>query len=275
VPFAGLLAATLALGRSPSAAEPTAPPAIGTVVPDFRAKDFDGADFSLALARALTREQALAEVLSAARAAGRAEARGADAVDSLPSLRRRDGTPDPEARAAFLGRVGRPHGWLPAAGAAKDLATLDDVAAWLARAAQAPILFVVWSPVCPYVRGYDARVRALAAEHGARLYAVSSNASATDAQVRKFVEERKPPYRILVDRRQEVADLLGGRHTPEAVLLDAKNAIRYRGGIDDDPFQEAPEERRARWLRDALAALRDGKEVPRPLTTALGCPVRR
>jgi hypothetical protein len=244
-------------------------------VRDFRAKDFDGVEFSLAGCRALSRETALAEVLAAARAAGRADARAADALDVVPGLRGRDGAPDLDARLAFLRRVGRPHGWLPTAEGARRLGTLDDAAGWLAGAASAPILFVAWSPVCPFVRGYDERVRALAAEHGARLYAVSGNARATDDQIRAFVAERSPPYRIFVDRRQEVVDLLGARHTPEAVLLDAKNAIRYRGGIDDDPFEESPEAKRQRWLRDALAALRDGKEVPRPVTTPLGCPVRR
>jgi hypothetical protein len=269
--------ATLAASRS-SAAEPSAPPtppAVGTVVPDFRGKDSDGVEFSLAAARSLTSAQALEAVLAAARESGRAEAAATDALDAVPGVRGDDGATDVARRAAFLRRVGRPHGLLPSPEGAKALTTLGDAAEWLSRAATAPILFVQWSPVCPYVKGYDDRVQALAAEFGTRLYAVSSNAPVTDGQVKKFVADRGTPYRVLVDRRQEIADLLGGRHTPEAILLDAKNVLRYRGGIDDDPLETRPEAERARWLRDALAAVRDGKEVARPTTTPLGCPVRR
>jgi hypothetical protein len=263
-----IVAAALA---SPAGAEEGKRPPIGTVLPDFAGRDVEGKEFRLSAVRVATKEAALAAVLAAARPG----AAPSDAVDALPRVLDAFGTPDPERRVAFVRQAAKPWGLLPTAKATASLGTLDDVAAWIARASEAPIVFVIWSPKCPYVRGYDDRLQAVVAETGARLYAVSANKPVTDDDIRAYVRLHDTPYRVLVDRAQEICDLLGGRNTPEAIVVDRKGALRYRGGIDDDPLEtkEAPE--RAQWLRDALVAVRDGKEVARPTTTATGCVVRR
>jgi hypothetical protein len=63
--------------------------------------------------------------------------------------------------------------------------------------------------------------------------------------------------------------------TPEAVLLDDRGRVRYRGRIDD---QFAARQRRnaaprTHELRDAIAAVLAGREVAEPHVEAVGCPL--
>jgi hypothetical protein len=160
--------------------------------------------------------------------------------------------------------LGRPWGLLAHSEKTGRLSTLAEVAAWLESASTVPIVFLIWSPRCPYVKAYDSRIQSIVGRAGARLYAVSSNARITADEVRGFVREHRTPYRVLVDPRQEVCDLLGGRNTPEAIVVDAKNVLRYRGGIDDDPLEDKKLEERAQWLCDAVTALVEGRDVPSP-----------
>ena len=63
--------------------------------------------------------------------------------------------------------------------------------------------------------------------------------------------------------------------TPEAVVIDSRGEIRYRGRIDNfyadlgKPRQQVT----ARDLRDALDAVLAGRTVPNPETRALGCAI--
>jgi peroxiredoxin len=273
VAVTGLLCGAPAASRAADQAKPVA---IGAVVPDFTCRDVDGKEFRFSSVRTLKKEDALAATLAAARARGAATAAPTDLVDALPGIRGEDGAIDPRARCEFLNALGRTWGMLATEALAPRTKTLGEVATWLETASTVPIVFVVWSPSCPYVRAYDDRIQAAVAAAGARMYALSSNARVSEDDVRAYVRKHGSPYRVLVDPRQEVCDLLGGRNTPEAIVVDAQGMLRYRGGIDDDPLEDKKPEERSHWLKDTLAALREGRPVARPERTPVGsCPVRR
>ena len=81
----------------------------------------------------------------------------------------------------------------------------------------------------------------------------------------------------VIDSDRAVADRVGAKITPEAVVVDARGAVRYRGRIDNlyaslgKPRRNVTEHD----LTDALDAILAGKPVPKPETEALGCFITR
>ena len=80
-----------------------------------------------------------------------------------------------------------------------------------------------------------------------------------------------------IDTSRAIADRAQATITPQAVVVDAKGAVRYRGRIDNfyaalgKPRQHVTEHD----LVDALDAIVAGKSVPKRETQALGCFITR
>lgn len=75
------------------------------------------------------------------------------------------------------------------------------------------------------------------------------------------------------DRAHELVTKTGATITPEAVVLDAREQVVYRGRIDDR-FVELGRERASpttRDLRNAIAAALAGRRVSPARTQAVGC----
>jgi hypothetical protein len=78
-----------------------------------------------------------------------------------------------------------------------------------------------------------------------------------------------------IDARRKIAGQARATVTPEAVIVDSRGEIRYRGRIDNfyadlgKPRQQVT----AHDLRDALDAVLAGRSVPNPETRALGCAI--
>ena len=76
-----------------------------------------------------------------------------------------------------------------------------------------------------------------------------------------------------IDSARVLADRARATITPQAVVVDARGAIRYRGRIDNfyaslgKPRRHVTEHD----LTDALDAVLAGKPVPKPETDAVGC----
>src|SRR5262249_32120319 len=86
----------------------------------------------------------------------------------------------------------------------------------------------------------------------------------------------KLPFPVLKDADQKVADLFGAKRTPEAFVVDATGAVRYRGRIDDQfgiGFQRAKPGRRD--LAEALTEILAGQPVSQPNTDVPGCYIGR
>jgi peroxiredoxin len=132
---------------------------------------------------------------------------------------------------------------------------------------------------CPYVIAWNPRLRAVAEEYserGVRFLAINAN----DAErypadslegMKRFVADQDWPIPYLHDETQEVAAALGAQVTPHVLVLDAEHRLRYRGAPDadhEDPAQDA------RWLRDALDAVLDGRAPEPGERPARGCSVK-
>jgi hypothetical protein len=80
-----------------------------------------------------------------------------------------------------------------------------------------------------------------------------------------------------IDGSRALADRARATITPQAVVVDARGAVRYRGRIDNfyaslgKPRQHVTEHD----LTDALDAIVANKPVPKPETEALGCFITR
>ena len=133
---------------------------------------------------------------------------------------------------------------------------------------------------CPYVQAYEDRIMALQKEFGpkgARFVAINANDASTHPDdnfesMKKRAEARKFNFVYLRDESQDVARAYGGTHTPHLFVFDSARKLRYTGKIDDN-WQE-PGKVTKRYLRDALAAIVDGKAPAEPETFAIGCTIK-
>jgi hypothetical protein len=137
------------------------------------------------------------------------------------------------------------------------------------------IVFVFLSTECPVSRAYTGRLNDLAqatAPRGVRWFGVNANAQEDAALLRRDATERGYPFPVIKDEGHRLADRLGARMNPEAVLLDPGGHIRYRGRIDnhkDPSLALSPD------LKDAIEAVLDARPVARAQTAAFGCAIRR
>jgi peroxiredoxin len=132
---------------------------------------------------------------------------------------------------------------------------------------------------CPYVIAWNPRLRAVFEEYaprGVRFLAINSNNPATHPadspeRMARFVREHDWPIPYAFDESQDVVRALGAQRTPEVFVLDGEQRLAYHGAPDanhEDPAQNAA------WLRDALDAVLDGREVERAETPPRGCSIK-
>lgn len=137
-------------------------------------------------------------------------------------------------------------------------------------------VFLFTSTQCPVANLYTPRLLELGREYGKRgvsFVLVYSNPEENASGLRAYLKERKlTAFPAVPDKDARLADALGAFMTPEAVALDARGVVRYRGRIDDNRDRTKVVRHD---LRDALDALLTGKPVPRPRTLAFGCAIYR
>jgi peroxiredoxin len=132
---------------------------------------------------------------------------------------------------------------------------------------------------CPYAKGYEDRLIALARTYQARgisFIAINPNdpkiepGDAFDLMVKR-AREKGFPYPYVVDPTQEIAAAYGAKVTPHVFLLDGSGTLVYRGRIDDSLKEDAIKKRDFKAALDALVA--DGP-VKVTETKAFGCGVK-
>jgi hypothetical protein len=137
------------------------------------------------------------------------------------------------------------------------------------------IVFV--SRDCPVSNAYAPTIQRLCRAYGARgvrCTLVYEDEGITLDAVRAHLAEYG--YRSVdtrIDEAGTIARRLGATVTPEAAIVDARGATRYRGRIDN--FYAAlgrPRQLVTKHdLRDALDAVLADRSVERPRTAAVGC----
>lgn len=153
------------------------------------------------------------------------------------------------------------------------LSRLDGPAQDFDPAAFKVTVLVFLSTICPISDAYQDRLRALMeATQGqpVRWLLAVANDNESPAEIAAYASDTKLP--ILIDRYGMMADRFGAVMTPEAIVLDARGAVRYKGAIDD---AQNPARVRNRPLRGAIEALVAGREVPVKSLRAFGCAIKR
>lgn len=153
----------------------------------------------------------------------------------------------------------------------------DDYNHELYRAPGKAVVLFFTGNGCPIARKSAPKLKDLEREFeskGITFWAVNSFAGDSTAEIRE--ERRKIGLwgtTYLIDRKQAVALALGVERTAEVLAIDTKtHQIFYRGAIDDQ-LSEGTEKVAAtkHYLKDALTACLDGKEIAVKETRSHGC----
>jgi peroxiredoxin len=139
---------------------------------------------------------------------------------------------------------------------------------------------------CPYVRkhygtGTMQQLQRDASADGAVWLTVISSARGQQGHVEALeadtltTERKAAPSAVLLDADGKVGRLFGATTTPHMFVVDKAGTLAYMGAIDDKPSTSPETIKTARpYVREALAALRDGKTVATASTRPYGCSVK-
>jgi len=144
---------------------------------------------------------------------------------------------------------------------------------------RAAVLFFI-TPECPISQGYVPEMNRLKSDYtskGVIFFAVQSDMTTTDAELRAHVAEYRYQFPALIDPRQSLIRHTGATVTPEAIVMSASGTVLYQGRIDNRIVSLGQKRPKATEfdLRDALDAVLAGRPVARPRTTAFGCIISR
>ncbi|MCE3018181.1 MAG: redoxin family protein [Pirellula sp.] len=141
------------------------------------------------------------------------------------------------------------------------------------------VVLVFINTECPIANAYHPTLRRLREEFSdSRFDFVMVHADAnlkTDA-ARKHQKDYEITWPIVLDSGNKIARHVEAKVTPEAIVVDAKGDVLYRGRIDDryqDYGRKRPEPS-THDLKVAMQAIVEGKSVPTPETKAIGCVIR-
>lgn len=139
---------------------------------------------------------------------------------------------------------------------------------------------------CPYVRkhygaGNMQALQKAATDKGVVWLTVVSSAPGfqghvNDLEANQLTEQRKAqPTAVLLDPKGTLGKLYGARTTPHMFVIAPSGTLAYSGAIDDKPSSNPADIPKARnYVKDALAAVAEGKPMSPQRTTAYGCSVK-
>ena len=150
---------------------------------------------------------------------------------------------------------------------------IHDQTEWMKS--RAVVLFFTTTD-CPLSNSYVPemnRIRADYASRGVAFYAVQTDTTIPDAEVRKHASEFGFVFAVLLDPKQILVRLTGATATPEAVVLSSDGQVLYLGRIDNRvvDFDKRRPAATEPDLRNAIDAVLTGKAVARPRTDVVGC----
>jgi len=140
----------------------------------------------------------------------------------------------------------------------------------------AATVLVFWSSECPCVRRYQDRVDGLLdrypTEH-LKVVGIASNAGESFEEVLRAAKERGVRIPIFRDEGGRIAEWVGARSTPTAVVIDGTGQVRFRGWIDNE--RTPGESGREPWLERALAGLLEQRDDFASQVPTYGCTITR
>lgn len=136
-----------------------------------------------------------------------------------------------------------------------------------------PVVLVFMGAKCPVAQRYAVRLNkfyATYAPKGVQLFAIYPNYDDDLETVRKSVQEYGYKFPIIHDPEGILARQVGATMTPQAVLIDKKGVLRYRGAIDDNRYETRV---RHHYLRDAVEAVLKNKPLKVTTSETFGCTI--
>ncbi len=139
---------------------------------------------------------------------------------------------------------------------------------------------------CPYVRKHynSSNMQNLQREAASRNIVWLSMASSpqgeqgyvTGPQAQELTRSRNAaPAAVLLDHRSQAARAYAATTTPGMYVIDAEGRLRYMGAIDSIRSTRVEDVARAEpFLRDAMIAVQEGRQIERAVTPAYGCVIK-
>ena len=148
----------------------------------------------------------------------------------------------------------------------------------LAAPAHGATVLIFYSTECPISNSYSPTLATLVDSFPAKSVkwlGVCVDPDLSDSEVETHARDFGLKFPVVRDRHGSLARKLGAKVTPETFVIDADGKVRYHGRIDDQFV--ARRKRNANpsgsELKDAIAAVLNGKEVKTPEVEAVGCPL--
>ena len=144
---------------------------------------------------------------------------------------------------------------------------------------RAVVLFFLTTD-CPLCNNYVPELNRIAqafSPRGVAFYGVQGDATISDPDVRRHVQDYAYSFPYLFDPAESLASATGATATPEAAILSPAGELLYLGRIDNrlEDFGKQRVQVTVYDLRDALDAILTGKPVAHARTKALGCAITR
>lgn len=131
------------------------------------------------------------------------------------------------------------------------------------------VAVILMSNHSPYALSYLGRLKTIQSEFEKQGFTlIGINAIDTLEAMKTFARECHLNFTYLWDSTQEVTRSFGAEKIPMAFLIDGDGIVRYKGQIDDNP--EEPEAVQKHYLRNAIAALLQGKAINPKETQPIG-----
>ncbi|MDB5413353.1 MAG: alkyl hydroperoxide reductase [Rubritepida sp.] len=139
---------------------------------------------------------------------------------------------------------------------------------------------------CPYVRKHynSSNMQTLQRDAASRDVVWLTIASSppgeqghvTGPEAKALTESRNAaPAAVLLDHRSQAARAYSATTTPGMFVIDAQGRLRYMGAIDSIRSTRVEDVTRAEpFLRDAMIAVREGRQIERAVTPAYGCVIK-
>jgi hypothetical protein len=141
------------------------------------------------------------------------------------------------------------------------------------------VAIVFTGTACPVGELYMPRLSAYSTAFEMRdvdFLAINSNASDSIEDVAEHARRARVTFPVLKDLENRVADRLLAERTCEALVIDGRGRLRYRGAIDDQyglgTRRDNPEHS---YLVEAIESVLAGREVSPEMTPVVGCPIER
>lgn len=138
-----------------------------------------------------------------------------------------------------------------------------------------PLLLHFFNPNCPCSRFNLDHIRELTRRYGDRVSVVAVLEEDSPDRLKEGFRKMGLPIEAVVDSNRTLATAMGVYSTPQAVILDARGALIFRGNYNSSRYCV---DRRTEYARIALDAFLAGRPQPAlepAAVIAYGCPLPR